>query len=259
MKSRIISAVLILMFLASCNGSIAIGIEHSPAGTSTPVPPVNDTLSPRNPAMPVPTNSAPSSTLAPAGTPASDPTMTAAAGSPADAYLDDRSTPSQLIASFYNAIDRQEYSRAYGYWINPSTSLGSFTSFSNGYSDTASVDLVFGQITEGFAAGQIYFTVPVILKTTAKNGTLASWSACYLVHQSQPANTTVPPFNPMGIDRGQAAPSTAGASDSALLAEACSGIPEGSVQVANSGPASISTKAITLIIAVVPLKRSVLS
>ncbi len=62
-------------------------------------------------------------------------------------YIDDRSTPSQVIVSLYNAINRQEYLRAYNYWINPATLLGNFNSYANGFQDTASVDLVFGQIT----------------------------------------------------------------------------------------------------------------
>ncbi len=31
-------------------------------------------------------------------------------------YLDDRSTPIQVLKSYYNAINRQEYVRAYSYW-----------------------------------------------------------------------------------------------------------------------------------------------
>ncbi|HEX7541139.1 MAG TPA: hypothetical protein VF352_03330, partial [Anaerolineales bacterium] len=174
-------------------------------------------------------------TRVPSNTPAPVATNTAAPNPTIANYLDDRSTPSQLIVSFYSAVNRQEYLRAYNYWINPSTSLGSFTSFANGYKDTASVDLVFGQITMGAGAGQIYYTVPVILKTTAKNGTRANWAACYVVHQSQPANFGEPPFDPMGIDRGSAKPSDINASDASMLATACSGYPIGGNQVVISG------------------------
>ncbi len=235
MKSRILSALFILIFITSCNGTIAIGIEHPSDATSSPIQAVSGTSSPDNTALPLPTLSAVTSTLVPGNPPALDPTMTASPSSSAVSYMDDRSTPSQVIASFYNAINRQEYSRAYDYWINPSTSLGSFAAFASGYGDTASVQLVFGQITEGFGAGQIYYTVPVVLKTNAKNGTRTDWSACYLVHQSQPANFTEPPFNPMGIDRGQATPSDTNASDATLLAAACSGFPIGATQVTISG------------------------
>ena len=33
--------------------------------------------------------------------------------------FDNTSTSVDLLASYYNAIDRQEYQRAYGYWERP--------------------------------------------------------------------------------------------------------------------------------------------
>jgi hypothetical protein len=150
-------------------------------------------------------------------------------------YIDDRSTPSQVIVSLYNAINRQEYLRAYNYWINPSTSQGSFTTFANGYKNTASVDLVFGQITGDAGAGQLYYTVPVILKTTSKDGTHANFAACYIVHEAQPANFGEPPFIPMNIDRGSAKTIAVNASDASALASACSDYPTGPDRVTASG------------------------
>jgi hypothetical protein len=150
-------------------------------------------------------------------------------------YIDDRSTPAQVVVSLYNAINRQEYLRAYNYWANPSNSQGSFTDFTNGYKDTASVNLVFGQITGDAGAGQLYYSVPVILKTTAKNGAHANFAACYIVHQAQPANFGEPPFIPMNIDRGSAKPSAINASDSVVLATACSDYPSGGATVPVSG------------------------
>jgi hypothetical protein len=135
----------------------------------------------------------------------------------------------------FNAINRQEYSRAYSYWTNPSTTLGNFDAYANGYQDTASVNLVFGQITGDAGAGQIYYSVPVILKTTTKNGARANYAACYVVHQSQPGNFGQPPFNPMSIDRGAAKLSDINASDASALASACNGLPTGGNPVAVSG------------------------
>jgi Sporulation and spore germination len=72
LKSRILSAVLILLFITACNGTFEVGIEHSPASTAglaatsmtapdTLVPPVptNSPLSPTAQALietPVPTD-----------------------------------------------------------------------------------------------------------------------------------------------------------------------------------------------------------
>jgi len=142
-------------------------------------------------------------------------------------YIDDRSTPSQVIVSLYDAINRQEYLRAYSYWTDPATSLGSFISFSNGYNDTASVDLVFGLITGDPGMSQVYYTIPVILKVTAKNSTHTNYVACYVVHEASPDVYGSPPIFPMSIDRSSAQPSDINASDASVLATACSGYPTG--------------------------------
>ena len=150
-------------------------------------------------------------------------------------YIDDRSTPSQVIVSYYNAINRQEYLRAYNYWTNPSTSLGSITSFANGYIDTASVDLVFGQITGDAGMSQVYYTIPVILKATTKNGVRTNYAACYVVHEAAPDVFGAPPFYPMSIDRGSAKTSGVNANDATVLATACNGYPVGPNPVPVSG------------------------
>ena len=162
-------------------------------------------------------------------------TATPASSSNTTNYIDDRSNPSQVIVSYYNAIDRQEYLRAYDYWTNPSNSLGDFTAFANGYKDTASVDLVFGQITGDTSMSQTYYTVPVILKTISNTGVHKNYAACYLVHAAAPGVFGAPPFNPMGIDRGSATASDINANDATVLATACSGYPVGPNAVSVSG------------------------
>src|SRR5450756_2543639 len=198
MKSRILSVVLILLFITACNGTFDVGIEHPSNSTATLAPAVTDTLASSTPVLPTVTLSAVTATLIPSNTPAPAATNTAAPATLAPrntsaplatnttvpnpttaTYIDDRSTPSQVVVSLYSAINRQEYSRAYNYWINPSTSLGNFATYANGYKDTTSVNLVFGQITGGAGAEHIYYTVPVILETTEKNGSHANYAACY--------------------------------------------------------------------------------
>jgi hypothetical protein len=72
-----------------------------------------------------------------------------------------RDTPIDLLASFYNAINRQEYERAYGYWENPPDSYADFV---RGYQDTVSVQLIVQPPAwlEG-AAGSSYANVPTAL------------------------------------------------------------------------------------------------
>ena len=227
MKSRIFIVILAVLFLSACNGTLGVGIEHPSNGTATPVSAAIDTLTPGNTALPTVTLSAVTATLAPSNTPASTATNTAAANPTTANYLDDRSTPSQVIVSFYNAINRQEYLRAYSYWSDPASSLGSFTTWASGYSDTASVDLVFGQITGDPGMSQVYYTIPVILKTTAKNNTHTNYAACYVVHETNPDVYGAPPISPMGIAQGSAQPSDINASDASVLATACNGYPVG--------------------------------
>src|SRR4051812_40022859 len=79
---------------------------------------------------------------------------------PEPGYLDDRSTAEAVIRSYYDAVNRQEYARAYSYWERP---LQPFDDFTAGYADTASVEVSFGVGGGGVGAGQLYFTVPVTL------------------------------------------------------------------------------------------------
>jgi hypothetical protein len=248
MKSPFLFLPLAILLISACSGTFDVGMEHLPTSipptaqvvtaTSAPISTAAPAASlPLPSAAPLPsTTPLPSSTISPAPTQTSGSTSTLAAFDPASiVYIDDRSTASQVIVSLFNAINRREYARAYDYWINPATAVGDFTAYASGYQDTAWVNLAFGQITASHAAGQIYYTVPVILKTTARNNTQANYAACYLVHESQPANFGAPPFNAMGIDRGSAEPADLHASDASTLATACSAYPTGPSPVPVSG------------------------
>jgi hypothetical protein len=75
MKSRILSAILITLFITACNGTLEVGIEHAPTAVSSPtVPPIiaptqTDTLLPpaRTDLQSSPTISVPSETMVPTG------------------------------------------------------------------------------------------------------------------------------------------------------------------------------------------------
>ncbi len=231
-KSLLSLIFLLTLILAGCSPasptntlSIPSSASSTPTITNTPV------VSTETPAPTGTVNFSPSDTPA---SPASNPP--APVPTPASSkYIDDRSTPSQVIVSFYNAINRHEYLRAYSYWSDPATSLGPFSTYASGYQDTASVDLVFGQITGDPGMSQVYFTIPVILKATATNGTRTNYTACYVVHKASPDVFGAPPFQPMSIDRGSAKISNNQAGDASVLATACSGNPEGPNLVPVSG------------------------
>ncbi len=224
-------ALLVLSLVLSACGPTATTLPFpTPSVAPATQPPASPTSAPATqpPATTIPQPSATATTAAQQPTVAPTVNIPPTGSNPgATNYIDDRSTASQVIVSYYNAVNRREYSRAYGYYTDPLATLGNFNSFSNGYANTTSVDLVFGQITSDVGAGQTYFTVPVILKATTSNSGNTNYAACYIVHQANPSNFGGPNFQPMSIDKGQAKTMQAGAADAAALATACSGLPVG--------------------------------
>ena len=122
-------------------------------------------------------------------------------------YLDDRSTPIQVLKSYYNAINRQEYVRAYSYWGQKGTSAKSqpsaYPQFAAGYSNTAQVKLTTGKASSEGAAGSVYTNVPVTLAVTNTNGSKDTFVGCYTLRQANPKLFAVPPFTPIHINSAQ--------------------------------------------------------
>ena len=59
MKTRIVSAVLILIFITACNGTLEVGLEHAPIAINTPAATSTTVLAPTEsllPTLPVPTS-----------------------------------------------------------------------------------------------------------------------------------------------------------------------------------------------------------
>lgn len=119
-------------------------------------------------------------------------------------YLDDRSDPALLLGSMFNAINRQEYARAYGYWDATSAESRPFDDFAAGYADTRNVTLEFGTVTPDAGAGQYYFQVPLILRAETAAGAKQVYAACYTLHLSNPSFQATPPFEPLAIRSGTA-------------------------------------------------------
>jgi hypothetical protein len=138
-------------------------------------------------------------------------------------YIDDRSTAASVIQSYYNAIDRKEYDRAYSYWQPgvPSTSLPPYDQFKAGYATTASVDVTLGPTTSDAGAGQLYFKVPTILVSHLTTGPTQTYVGCYTLHLAQPAIQDFPPFQPIQIVAATIQPVAAGANPTTLLGQAC--------------------------------------
>lgn len=121
------------------------------------------------------------------------------------AYLDDRSDAESLVRSYYNAVNRGEYARAYGYLAEPAQP---YEAFAAGYADTRSVELLLGTPVSEGAAGSSYTAVPLAIRATDAIGKVSVFAGCTTVRQVQPA-IQEPPFRPLEIATAHLAPSDA--------------------------------------------------
>lgn len=113
-------------------------------------------------------------------------------------YLDDRSDPAAIVRSFYNAVTRKEYARAWSYY-GERKPVADYAAFVAGYGDTEAVTLATGPVTTEGAAGSIYGTVPVAIEATHTDGTTHAFAGCVTTRQIQPG-IQEPPFQPLLID-----------------------------------------------------------
>ena len=126
-------------------------------------------------------------------------------------YVDDRSDAAAVIRSLYNAIDRHELARAWGYYGDTKPAKD-FETFVKGYDGTGSVDVKTGAVSEDGAAGSIYYSVPVAIQATDKKGEAKVFAGCYTLRQVN-AQVQEPPFQPIFIDKGALKPSTSAFED----------------------------------------------
>jgi hypothetical protein len=120
----------------------------------------------------------------------------ASAAAQDEQYIDDRSTAESVITSYYNAINRFEYARAYSYFGDDDAP--DYDPWEFGYSDTQAVMVSFGESVEEGAAGSLYYSVPVRLDVERTEGQHAWYVGCYQLRLAQPAIQSVP-FQPLHI------------------------------------------------------------
>lgn len=115
-------------------------------------------------------------------------------------YLDDRSDPTTLIESLYNAITRKEYSRAWSYFSEkPAASLDAYA---EGYADTASVRVAVGLPSAQGAAGTIHYYVPVAIEAATADGDGQIYGGCYELKLANP-QIQGEDFTPLNIVSGR--------------------------------------------------------
>jgi hypothetical protein len=221
LKNRIAFGLVVLLLLfASCTpnpASTPLPTETQlPSPSETPIiltPTATETTAPTSTETPTPDTATPTATLTA--------TQPSAGSGILSGYLDDRSTPSGLMLSYVNALNRKEYLRAYSYWENPQQDLGSYQQYQQGYQDTASVEAELGQISGDAGAGQYYYSVPVVLVARTTAGQTRTFAGCYVMHLGSPGTQAVPPFHPMGIRSATVEQADNSADHNRLLSGAC--------------------------------------
>ncbi len=117
------------------------------------------------------------------------------------AYLDDRSDPASLVKSYYNAINRREFARAWSYYgdLKPAADVDMFA---KGFDDTEQVAVVVGEAGVEGAAGSTFFSLPVAITAHRKDGTEAVFGGCYTLRLANP-QVQAADFRPMHIERAR--------------------------------------------------------
>jgi len=121
-------------------------------------------------------------------------------------YLDDRSDALALIRSYYNALSRQEFARAWSYWGDdkPAADFDAFEAEGQGI---VSVDLVFGEVFSEGAAGSVFHQVPVAVLVTREDGGEEQSAGCVVARLANPQIQGVP-FRPMHLVSDTLAPAS---------------------------------------------------
>jgi len=115
-------------------------------------------------------------------------------------YKDDRSTSEALIESFYNAINRGEFSRAFSYYSDGNQP--DFGTWIGGYENTKAIKLVTGPAEGDPGAGVLYWHQPVAIEAETYDGKKEVFGGCYEISMAAPLNQEAPPFRPMSISSG---------------------------------------------------------
>ncbi len=121
----------------------------------------------------------------------------------ADAYMDDRSTADSLVRSLYNAINMQDYARAYSYFSDPPAK--DFDTYTKGFESTEHVDVLLGAVSGDGAAGSIYLSVPTAIRAKDKDGKFSYFAGCYVVRQIN-GGIQDPPYRPLEIQSAKLKP-----------------------------------------------------
>lgn len=130
------------------------------------------------------------------------------------AYLDDRSSPGQLVKSLYNAINRGEFGRAMSYFAERPADTAE--AFAETFRGTSQMRVVTGVPLGTGEAPEERFEVPLAVAMTGEDGETRVLAGCYTVlGQADAADG----FSPYRLAEGLIEPTDAGLEDA--LPERC--------------------------------------
>lgn len=115
-------------------------------------------------------------------------------------YVDDRSSAASIVDSFYNAVNRKEYARAWDYFGDQKPAKDVAT-FAKGFENTAQVNVMTGNVASEGAAGSTFYYLPVAIASFNKDGSEQVFTGCYTARLANPA-IQEPPFRPLHIEKG---------------------------------------------------------
>jgi len=135
---------------------------------------------------------------------------------PTEPEYDDQGSPTALLASYINAINRREYERAWEYWDSPPNPT--FEDFQQGFAGTDEAFLVVSPPTlfEG-AAGSIYTSVPAVLMVTQAASGRQAFVGCYVLRRSN-VDDSPPEWH---LYDATITELSGGSPEASLLADAC--------------------------------------
>jgi hypothetical protein len=128
-------------------------------------------------------------------------------------------SPVDLLASYYDAINRKQYQRAYGYWQSPPMA---YQQFANGFSDTTSAQLIVQPPTSGEgAAGSTYVQIATVLIAQHTDGSQHTYAGCITTRKSNLQPPDIPKADVWHIYSAQLQEVPNNASIPNQLAKAC--------------------------------------
>jgi hypothetical protein len=133
--------------------------------------------------------------------------------------------PVGLLNSFYNAINRKEYQRAYGY-MQLGSDMPDFNTFAQGYANTVSVSLATSEVSTEGAAGSVYASVPVVLVAVHSDGSLHKYAGCYAARRPNIGEGNQPPPKEWHIYSASVQEVALDSNNQTLLSQGCAPNPQ---------------------------------